>query len=272
MPEPVQSCLEICTYTQIIVVIMEEGDGCLHNAVEKHRLTRNHRDRQAEHAAKLFQERESALNSLRRAMNERRLCLFLGAGIFLAAGLPSWAELVTQLAETAIWQDLSDVGSDEILGSSSFLTSSLPILARFVKDTLPNDEFARRLREILYPKTKLVRTSPLIESIVNLIAGTRKLWVREIVTYNYDDVLEQALARRRIPFHVQSSEENTAGHLPELGNSDKVLISIVLSEDDYHRMVEDAGAWAIKIKAPCFQTSVVCSLGSPCKILISAAC
>jgi hypothetical protein len=236
------------------MVIMEDGDDCLHGATEKYRLAGLHREREAEQASKLVRERESALGDLRNALQDGDLCLFLGAGVSLSAGLPSWAELVNRLAEMAIWNDLGDKGSDEVLASSSFLTSSLPILARFVKDTLPNDEFSRRLHEILYPKTKLPRTSAFIEALIALIAGTNKVWIRDVVTYNYDDLVEQALSRLDIPFLIQTSSQkirqggvrisHVHGFIPELGNAGKIRNSIVLSEDDYHRMVEDAGAWS----------------------------
>src|ERR1700745_1002868 len=110
------------------MVLMEDGDGCLHAAGEKYLLSRLHRNREAEEAAKLLRERETALKDLRSSLHDGDLCLFLGAGVSLSAGLPSWAELVNRLADSAIWSDLGDKGSDEVLASSSFLTSSLPIL------------------------------------------------------------------------------------------------------------------------------------------------
>ncbi|MAU84672.1 MAG: hypothetical protein CME34_22970 [Gordonia sp.] len=108
---------------------------------------------------------------------EGHLALFLGAGVSIAAGLPSWSQLLTQLSAEVgeLPADFNDLGS---LDQAQFLAASIG--AERLNDAVSDIVGRRR-------KVALAHA---------LLAG---LGCRETVTTNYDDLYEIAVEATRRP-------------------------------------------------------------------------
>ena len=238
------------------MVNVYEGE-CFNSAIAKHTKAEIHRNRNFELSDRLIQYRKRSLRTLKKARNNKSLCLFLGAGVSLSAGLPGWKNLVEELADKALYYDLKDTGGQKVLATSPFLTVTLPILARVVKEVLPSDLFIERLHGLLY-NAKKSKESPLIKSIYKLVGTDEKIYIKYIITYNYDDLIEKALSKSSIHYTQMTREDkensNTSvqishvhGLLPEKYN-DVSASEIILSEEDYNHIANNPTHWINKIQ------------------------
>jgi len=103
-----------------------------------------------------------------------RLVLFLGAGISIPAGLPSWKKLLEDLAaKSTEWQGRV----------SELLTKPLPAAASELERSIGKDAFHQLLSEQLQRGEYALGHA--------LVASLR---VKEVITTNFDDLYEQAAA------------------------------------------------------------------------------
>jgi hypothetical protein len=194
---------------------------------------------------------------LREAWQRRKLVLFLGAGVSQPYGLPSWNDLVLTLlldessrAFDRFWPHYRvPLGSwlAETFGVSAVSMARLArIYAR--RNNLNDKQFRCYVRDQLYRfQTKPTGRSTLA-AVVDLIAQSeqdKQGWhIPIVVSFNYDDLLERQLRRRRIEFHtvfsnVRRTEDILAilhvhGYLPSEGDVPEE--EIVFTEDEYHRL------------------------------------
>ncbi|ASR01807.1 SIR2 family protein [Gordonia rubripertincta] len=109
------------------------------------------------------------------------LALFLGAGVSMAAGLPSWGTLIDELGERVGSELPTDFASLDALDQAEYLASALGGAEKL------NDAVI----EIIGRKQEVALAHA-------LLAG---MGCREVVTTNYDDLYEKAVeaTRRRRP-------------------------------------------------------------------------
>ena len=89
------------------------------------------------------------------------------------------------------------------------------IAARYIRLNMSTEQFARSVREILYAKVATNFVSPLMRAIRNLaVAPGKAPNLDSIITFNYDDVLEECLRGLAIdvPFHVVSDNVENLAH------------------------------------------------------------
>lgn len=209
-----------------------------------------------------------------------RLTLFVGAGVSMEAGLPSWPRLIETLLRMAADAsdpfrqhrsdlvrrgvspaEINDIILEESFNYARWIISTHGLLgaAAVVKAWLEPHEYLPKVQEALY--------KPITEAKLPLEPGQAaleiaRLWQRlgqdklTVVTTNYDLLLEQALEAAGVaPSAIQSVSEppvetkvagftvvHLHGIVPEPSVSSATTQPIVLAEDEYLQAADDEPA------------------------------
>jgi hypothetical protein len=183
--------------------------------------------------------RRSLWTVVKRHNAEGNLALFVGAGISMGCGLPSWEDSVSRVVAKA-WKGQPDL--------IQLLTTDRNILsARYAKKKLA-DKFNEAVYNALYDGT--VEISACVKAIA-------KSGIRQICNFNFDDLIAEALLTEGIatqvvapgqPFDACQDEVivyHPHGILPRSHDEKEVAdAKIVFSEDDYHNLYSDPYSWA----------------------------
>lgn len=207
-------------------------------------------------------EREYILENAHESFAEGNVTLFIGAGVSIDAGLPSWNGLLADLLNKCNGQK-TEIGSEDINNIISACGNSSIVTGRFIQlllDLNRNDNkiesvqekgmsFVRKIRDVLYPDT--IKNSEIVNSICKLVKTKN---VKSIITYNFDDIIECALTKERVECYpvfgynepqVKLPIYHVHGFIPQETFGDELLLpSAVLSEDKYHELYADAYNWA----------------------------
>ena len=174
--------------------------------------------------------------------------LFLGAGLSMSCGLPSWDELLELLLASLRKEKALSVNDLEACKNDS--QESPLIKARYLKQFYAEAKrsFVSEIREALYKYVD--DTGQLLKSVANLIKAGN---IEAVISYNYDDLLEEVLKQNKIPFSpIDRSNRpelgalpilHTHGFIPREEDSDYER-NVVLSEEDYHKLYRNAFHWA----------------------------
>lgn len=206
---------------------------------------------------------EQHIKNLTRAYKKDDLVLFLGAGVSITAGLPSWDALLSKLLLNIIESklkelpDLNENQKEKIANSLKELNSSSPIqAARYINSGL-SENFEKQVSDILYKDLKN-KESTLIKAISKLCTAPRGAFgVKAITNYNFDDLIEDSLnsvgVKCKPIFNDNSFPEKSElgiyhvhGFLPRNpeiheGIRDSLLI---FSEKNYHTIMQDPYNWS----------------------------
>jgi NAD-dependent SIR2 family protein deacetylase len=144
--------------------------------------------------------REKLINTTRRG----GITLVLGAGISLAAGIPSWEGLAKRMWDVAFGDEKSPWDA-AVEKSPRSLPQFLPIVFEMVLKQLKEEKFIETLHDSLYkdvsrtakqhpqnPKSSLAVLARLICQEHG--AGGRRRIIR-VITFNVDDLLERTVSR-----------------------------------------------------------------------------
>jgi hypothetical protein len=233
-----------------------------------------------------------AVRELRRAFDEARLSLFLGAGCSVASGVPTWERLVTQLYVNGIvrklGRHLSVPGLVSAVGHWAFAREIVPleVAARGLRRYYESDAmFMLIVRTMLYGLTglqqwsrprsvdvrKLLRRNHTLRAVAGLcrLSIPSKRGVQAVITYNYDDLLEWMLERRRFqsvwnasmlrPRHLPIYHVH--GLVPLREGRGSLVDEIVLSEDQYNRAAQDAYTWQNLVQMQALSETVSVMVG-----------
>lgn len=150
---------------------------------------------------------------LKKAIAERKLVVFAGAGISIDSGVPSWKELINELR--------SEINIPP--SESDFLR-----IAQMYFNERQQKEFIDKIREVL--RYKRLRYNPIHEAIFELNP-------EHIITTNFDDLLEQVIKSKAYPFSViKKDNEFPYAHNTKLLvklHGDLEEANLVIKEDDY---------------------------------------
>lgn len=188
------------------------------------------------------------------AYNEGNITLFLGAGVSIDAGLPTWDKLLQNLL---IMEPHSVLKSEDYPALSVGTFNSPIITARFIlssiKDCNSSKNAGSLLESALYKDYDPQKKSNLIEAIVDVCERINKEGVRlvtSIVTFNYDDLVEEELSRRGIPNQSVYDSSRYDGdkipviHVHGILKRNKINTLPVLSEESYHNLYENFNNWS----------------------------
>ena len=198
-------------------------------------------------------EREEKLAQAHDTFMNGNITLFLGAGVSMDAGLPSWNQLLANMLpteepckQTITNKDVCDIS--QACGNSSIISG------RFVRLLLgkkPGEkDFTQKIQQSLYANAR-PENSKLIAAICKLV---RTKNVESIITYNFDDIMERMLAKEHIacyPVYGQNIPQaklpicHVHGYIPSENDQDVPLLPIpVLSEEEYHKLYANPYSWS----------------------------
>lgn len=183
----------------------------------------------------------SDITLIKRASETKKLVIFVGAGVSINSGLPSWYSLIKVLKED--------------IGINKEDTEDPLQVAQVYFNQRKNKEYVEKIREALHYKKG--KYNSLHEVLFDLKP-------EHIVTTNYDDFLEQVIKKRALSFSVIKSDKD----FPYAANTN-LLVKIhgdldnddfILKEDDYLNYEADHPLFEAFIKA-IFSTKLVLFVG-----------
>ncbi len=202
-------------------------------------------------------DQSQIVREIKQCYKKEKLVLVLGAGVSMNYGLPSWDILLQKLMVTTLEKEKNASGLLSKLFSKIFNPSPL-IAGRYLQKYFEtnNNSFEEAVRKVLYEEIIRTIPSPLIDEIVRLcIAPGKSPNLNSIITYNFDDILEQSIANSKLdlPFKpvygkgvdVETGElpiYHVHGFLPE---NSKLTDShqITFGENIYHQQYTDTYSW-----------------------------
>lgn len=202
------------------------------------------------------------IKQLKEKFSKDEIVLFLGAGVSMDAGLPGWNELLSELRFIMVERNISGMKSEskekiEIAKALSNLQESTPLIsAQYIKTALGAEDFRESVREVMY--RNINKSYPILEAIAKFCIPRRgKVGVRAVVTYNFDELLEEELERRDIDYRMicrdtdRASEEeipiyHVHGFLPKKKKpiDEYTDVPLVLYEERYHTLFGAPYHWA----------------------------
>ena len=215
----------------------------------------------------------SDLRGLGMAWKQKHLVLFLGAGVSIPYGIPSWKNLVLELLFEQVehTRRLGNIWPHYRRALASWMTDyfdySPLVLARMVeRDARKRSKrkgveyavdgeqiFLEKLRTQLYAQCKPPRVKrTTLQAIADLIKRSKGN-VRSVVSFNFDGLLEEELAKRKIPTIsiVDGTRQHSGffriihphGFVPRQGPIERN--HLIFTEDDYHKLTESVFHWGL---------------------------
>lgn len=177
-----------------------------------------------------------------------RNTFFLGAGVSRDAGLPSWKKLLDAMVTDL--REMKEISLNDLDALKNDCSKDNLIMARYLKRLCDERDvsFVDLIRNALYITT--AKESKLVDAIADCIESGA---LESVITYNYDDVLEREVAKRKIPFASVDGQNrplpnqfpifHVHGFIPSEPDRsyDK---NVVLSEDEYHALYNNAFHWS----------------------------
>ena len=204
------------------------------------------------------------LKNLRESYVNQKLILVLGAGISQDYGLPDWNTLLQKLLIKSLESEPetnNDSKNTANLLKAIFSPNPL-VLARNIQLRCRNSNrgelsFEQDVRDAIYEEINNDIISPIFKEIRQFcIAPGKSPNLDSIITFNYDDILENCLSQLEIEIPFKSiysaGMRSKSGELPiyhvhgylprniELKSENK----ITLSEDIYHQLYTDIYYWS----------------------------
>ncbi len=200
--------------------------------------------------------RKSLWRIIKTLNEEGRLALFIGAGVSMGCGLPSWKELVDKVVRDA-WHSQPLV-ADHLTNGTNLLA------ARYAKHK-KGVKFNQLVHKSLYAGD--------IE-ISRCVWAIARSGIKQICNFNFDDLLIEALltdgtecvsATPDEPFEARINKVtifHPHGALPRFYKAEELdSASIVFSEDDYHALYSDPYSWANIVLLSLFANHSVLFIG-----------
>lgn len=200
-------------------------------------------------------ERKVIIKEAKEVVGKGNCVLFLGAGVSIDAKMPSWNQLLKELMGEVkqlegdtldAFKELSSHVLDECGNSYLVMCRYLQTAIKLYNDKL---KFSDLIQAHLYNKKE---PSKLLDDLAYIVQ-LRK--TEEVLTYNFDDLLEQNLSKLGLQegkdFITISKDAEIKGHemlpiyhvhgvIPEQGPSDIV----VFSEEEYHKRYSNPFHWS----------------------------
>ena len=201
-------------------------------------------------------ERESIIESARFSYREDHCTFFLGAGVSISAGGPSWEMLLRKII-----QKYKTVGKQSDFNKIYECCGMSPIiLGRYVaSDKKMLERISEYLQRYVLYKNVRPEDSDLIKAICEAVVGpgnderiAAAGGVESIITYNYDDMVETALekcgiqtARVYLKNRIKKDEfpiYHVHGIIPQ--EKQDIISTPILGEKEYHQIYRESYQWS----------------------------
>ncbi len=202
-------------------------------------------------------DRRDIIRELKKYYKKEQLVFILGAGVSMSFRLPSWDTLLQKLMVTIIAKEKNTSSVLSKIFTKLFNPSPL-IAGRYLQKHFESNDsvFESEVRKVLYEEIVRTTSSPLMDEIVRFcIAPGKSPNLNSIITYNFDDILEQSILKSSLdlPFKsiygqgidVDAGElpiYHVHGYLPQNGNLSEAN-QITFGESIYHKQYTNIYSW-----------------------------
>ena len=204
-------------------------------------------------------------------------CLVLGTGVSM------------DYNDELSWDALADRLYDKLPESSKFidLNKALEVLgkdnfskAQYSRENLNKNEYASIIHNLLYPHESVYqRADTTLDECANLICKTfnhGRHPFSKVITYNYDNFLEQALDDRSCKYKVLSEKNDyisrysipifhVHGFVPENLKGAELrekIDKLVFTEEDYFKHYSDSSNWMVAVQLETFKDNLCLFVGN----------
>jgi len=201
--------------------------------------------------------KDSYMKRLKTAYNNKKLVLFLGAGVSVDEGLPNFEKLTKKLLIKGVTQE-KGFKKEKIEKYLDKKLKDYPNITfiRFIEEYLEEEDFYEKIRQSLYEdyNPTINQKSKLYYIRKLCMSGRNRSGVEAIVTYNFDDLLENYLEEQDIKYKLIKNDDDI--HAPDeipiyhvhgfLSQSEDLKDSeqsLVFSEHEYHKQYKDPYCW-----------------------------
>lgn len=234
-----------------------------------------------------------ARKKLREAFKDQQLSLYLGAGVSVASGLPTWDKLVLSVYFAAI----SEAKLGQWRPYPNYLYAIAEWYLREAKEPLEvtarklrqlylegedgDAEFVSAVRDGIYRiEDVTLRDSgepeifgnATLQAVANLCSAKagHRYGVRSVVTYNYDDLLERSLRGKRpaVPVYSRATPKakklpifHVHGFIPFPRVGGPQPSGVVFTEEEYNAAASDPYSWSNLVQLREMSSSVGLMVG-----------
>lgn len=220
----------------------------------------------------------TAIKHLNEAFLDDNLTLVLGAGISAKYGLPTWDYLLQRLLLKTIEETPEKATVISKIFTKVFNPSPL-VAGRYLQDSLVDtkekNKFEHEVRDALYESYDENAESLIMDEIIKLcVAPGNSPNLDSIITYNYDDIIENKLKNTGLGVPFQSvygqgmNPDNKAlaiyhvhGFLPKTGKLNEHNC-ITLGEFVYHEQYNNVYSWNNIVQINKFRDKTCLFIGS----------
>lgn len=190
---------------------------------------------------------------------------FFGAGLGADVNMPTWNKLLADLMNKAQQTSHSAIGYADYQNIDNSCNHSALIIGRYIENGFPSmNAFIAQMHASLY-KNNPKPDSPLYKAIVKAIKTGK---VDQVITFNYDDLVETALIKEKIPVHSvfdrshYSGDELPVYHVHGMIPQTRPIASTpVLSEKEYHTLYKESFYWSNVVQLQAFSRTTCFFVG-----------
>lgn len=190
---------------------------------------------------------------------------FFGAGLGADVNMPAWNDLLADLMNKSQQTSHSAIGFADYQNIGNACNHSALIIGRYIEsgfDTM--SAFISQIHASLY-KNNPKPVSPLYKAIVDAIKTGK---VEQVITFNYDDLVETALINENIPVHSVFDRSHFSGdelpvyHVHGMVPQTRPIGSTpVLSEKEYHTLYKESFYWSNVVQLQAFSRTTCFFVG-----------
>lgn len=228
--------------------------------------------------ADLANQKMNLINKLKLLSMDPSFAIVLGAGVSCSEGAKTWSQLLD-----AINQKLKlKLGVNRLSEDLPTTTGNTTlVIAQLYKEQLSRREYFDTIYSSIYASPPIPsHTNTLAKVVSDLIVNNNDRRNFKVMSYNYDNYIELYLNDRMRYESVFNKNCNRCGEFPiyhvhgfmpygyrENSNSEEYEDSIILTEDEYNCLYNNAYKWQIGIQLSFFRENLClfigCSLQDP---------